>query len=168
MLGADDDAATRGLARSGERRDRRGRGGVLDMAVPAAGQPEQLRGPVQRQTLELRRGGRRPPQERNRVEGRGEQLGEDPRLPGAHREVREEAWALPMRNPGQEDLVEVSEHVRERLAAFGRRRRQTRTDGAGLDLCENRKIADPFEIPRSPVERGGAVFPEAHLRSFWI
>src|SRR5947207_4936964 len=73
-----------------------------------------------------------------------------------------------MRDSGQEDLVEVPQHIRERLAELGRRDREARTDVAGLDLCQDRQLADAIEIPRRPVERGGAVLPEAHFLSFAI
>ena len=47
------------------------------------GQPDQLRDPVADEQLELGRGRRRPPEETDRVQRRGEQLREDPRLGAA-------------------------------------------------------------------------------------
>ena len=164
MFGAHDDVAPGGFPRRRERRQRRGGGGVLDVSVPAAGQAEQLCSPVERQGLELGRRRRCPPQERDRVERRRKQLGQDPGFTGAGREVGEEARALPVRDPGQKDLVEVTQDVGKRLAALGRRRRQARTDIARLDLRQHRQLADTVEVLRRPLERGGAVFPERHRR----
>src|SRR5207244_10379279 len=104
-----------------ERGDRGRRGRVLDVAVPAARKAEELGQPVEGHRLELRRGGRGAPDEGDRVERGGEELGEDARLRGRGREVREEARVLPVRDPGQEELVEVVEHGRERLGMLRRR-----------------------------------------------
>src|SRR5439155_15250209 len=122
------------LARRGERGDRRQGGGVLDVTVPAVRETEELRRPVQRQRLELRRRRRGAPDEGDRVERRRKQFGENARLRCADGEVRQEAWALPVRHARQQDLVEVAKHVGERLASFGRRRRQLRASLARLNL----------------------------------
>ncbi len=168
VLRADDHVPACCLAGRRERGDCRSRRGVLDVTVPASREPEQLRNPVQRHLLELSRRRRGPPEEGDGVEGRGEQLREDPRLRGADREVREEARALPVRDARQQDLVEVAQHVRERLALLRRRDRQGSADVTGLDLCEDGQLADALEIPRRPLERGSAVLAEAHLPSFAI
>ena len=97
-----------------------------------------------------------------------EQLGEDARLRAGVREVGEEARALPVREPRQEDVVEVAEDVRERLRLLGRRRRQPRAQLAGLDLREHREVAHPLEVRRDPLDRRGAVLAEAHFSSFSI
>src|SRR5207249_7755342 len=80
MLRADDDAAAVRLARGGECRDRRDRGAVLDVPVPARWETEELRRPIQRQELELRRRRRGAPEKGDRVQRRRKQLREDARL----------------------------------------------------------------------------------------
>ena len=101
---------------------RRGRGGVLDVPVPAGRQPEQLRDPVADEQLELGRApapcarGSRPGSASPRAARRG-----SPARTPRDREVGEEARALPVRDPGQEDLVEVAQHRVERLRLLGRR-----------------------------------------------
>ena len=169
MLGADDDAGA-GLrcARRSERHHRAGRGRVLDVAVQAVRQPEQLREPVERQLLELLERRRGAPEDADLVQARAEQLGEDAGLRAGVREVGEEARALPVGERGQEDLVEVAEHVRERLGGLGRRRRQARAQLTRLDLREHRELAHALEVGRDPVDCGDAVLAEAHLRSFSI
>ncbi len=89
-----------------------------------SGRPEQLPYPVDRAQLELGRRRRGAPVERHLVQRRGQQLGEDPRLGRGDGEVREEARVLPVRERGDDQLVEVAQHVRERLALLRRRRRQ--------------------------------------------
>jgi hypothetical protein len=122
VLGADDDASVGPRPpRGGERDERGGRRGVLDVPVPAFGEPEQARQPRERDLLELLERRRRPPEDADVVERGDQQLGEDPRLRRTHREVGEEARALPVRDPRHEDLVEIAEHGRERLGPLGRR-----------------------------------------------
>ena len=88
------------------------------MAVQAVRQPEQLREPVESQLLELLQRRRGAPEDPDLVQPRAEQFGEDTGFRASVREVREETGALPVRDRGQEDLVEVAEHVRERLGGL--------------------------------------------------
>ena len=50
--------------------------------------------------------------QRHRVQGRGDQLGQDPRLRCRHREVREEARVLPVRERGNDQVVEIARDLR--------------------------------------------------------
>ena len=125
-----------------------------------SGRPEQLRRPVADQAFELGRGRRRAPQERDRVERGGQQLGEDPRARRRVGEVGEEARVLPVRHARHEHLVEVAQDGGERLALLGRRGRQARADVARLDLGEHRQLADALEVALDPLERGVAVVEE--------
>ena len=167
MLGADDDVAPGDVPGGDQRRQRRSRSGVLDVAVPAFREAEELAHPVDDAELELGRGGRSAPDERNLVQRRRDQLREDARLRRRDREVREEARVLPVRERGQEQLVEVAEHVGERLGLLGRRRRQLRRQLAGRDLREHRQLGHALEVARRPLERGRAVFPEVAQRRFF-
>ena len=106
--------------RDGERRQRPGRRGVLDVTVESRRQAEQLREPVERHLLELLERRRRTPEDPDLVQGGHEQLGQDPRLRSRRREVGEEPRALPVRQSGQEDAVEVVEDRGERLGRVGR------------------------------------------------
>ena len=112
--------------------------------------------------LELGRRRRGAPEDRDLVQRRRDQLGEDPRLRGGDGEVGEEARVLPVRERRDDQLVEVAEDVRERLAGLGRRDRELRRQLARLDLREHRQLVDALEIAGRPVERRGAVLPEAH------
>ena len=94
-----------------------------------------------------------------------EQLREDPRLGAGRREVREVPRALPVGQAGQQDVVEVAQHGRERLARLGRRLGQRGPDRTGLDAREHRELADALEVGGSPVERRRAVVAEAHPSS---
>ena len=128
-----DDTAGPQRPRCRERCDRRRRRRVLDVAVPAARQPEQLREPVQHRQLELGRGRRREPRHRVHVQRRDQELGEDPRLRAGVREPGEEARMVPVRERRQHELVEVAQHRRERLALLRRRVRQLRAEVARRD-----------------------------------
>ena len=90
------------------------------------------------------------------------------RLRPGIREIREEARALPVRDRGHEDLVEIAKDVREGLSALRRARGQPRAQLPRLELGEHREVAQPLEVRRDPVDRGDAVVAEAHFRSFSI
>src|ERR671919_1845368 len=74
-----------------ERGESRRRRRVLDVAVQAVGQAEELTEPVDGKLLKLGRSRRGAPQHRVHVEGGGEELREDARLGPGDGEVREEA-----------------------------------------------------------------------------
>ncbi len=167
VLGADDDAGVRPrLPRRGERGDRRGGRGVLDVPVPVRGQAEQLREPAQRHLLELLQRRRRAPEEADLVQRRRQQLREDARRRRAVREVREEARALPVRDRGHEHVVEVAQDIREGLALLGRGGREAGAQRAGLDLGEHRQLADPLQVRRGPLQRVRAVASQVDGRLF--
>lgn len=138
------------------------------MPVPAPGKTEQLREPVEDVQLELGRHGRRPPEEGDLVERSRYQLRENRRLRAGDTEVGEVARVLPVRNAGQEDLVEIAQDVRERLSALGRRWRESRADVTRLHLREHRILADTLEVACDPLAHSRRIAPEvAHrLRSF--
>ena len=158
VLGADDGprVGSRGAGRR-ERDERARRGGVLDVAVQPGRKPEELREPVERHLLELLQRGRRAPEDPDLVEARDQELGEDAGLGAGGREVREEARALPVRDPGHEHVVEVAENSGERLGLVRRRSGQRGPHRARLDLREHGPLAHALEVGRDPVERRGAV-----------
>ena len=73
-----------------------------------------------------------------------------------------------MRRSREEDLIEIAQHVGERLALLRWRRGQAAADVARLDLREHGEVADLLEVARRPFECGGSVLPERHFRSFSI
>ena len=73
-----------------------------------------------------------------------------------------------MSDPRQQDLVEVPQNSGERLPLLRRGRRQTAANVPRLDLREHGKVSDTVEITRRPIECGGSVLTERHLRSFSI
>ncbi len=125
--------------------------------MPAGREPEQLCEPREGDLLELLQRRGRPPENPHVVEAGDEQLGEDRGLGGARGEVREEARALPVREAGQQHVVEVAEDVRERLALLRGVRRKRGADVAGLDLREHRELPDALQVALEPLERGRAV-----------
>ena len=158
MLGAEHDTPARAQrARDRERREHTRRGRVLDVPVEVRGQAEELREPVERHLLELLQRRRRAPEDPDLVEPGDQELGEDTGLRCGRREVREEARALPVRQPRQEHVVEVAEHRRERLGLVRRRRRERCANVSGLDLGENGKLAHALEVGRDPLDRSGTV-----------
>ncbi len=60
-----------------------------------------------------------------------------------------------MREPREDQLVEIAQHRLERLAVLRRRLRQPRAHLAGLDARADRELADTLQVGVGP--RGGAV-----------
>src|SRR5512132_76449 len=168
VLRAEHHPAREGLPGRGQRRERRGRGRILDVAVPLAREPEQLSQPVHRHQLELGGRRRRGPEDLRHVQRRCEQLREDARLRARRREIGEETRMLPMRYPRQQHLVEVAEHRRERLAGLRRKLRQRAPDLAGFHLRQYRQLTHPFEVRGRPLERLRAVVAKTQPSSFLI
>ena len=151
----------------GERDERARRRRVLDLPAKPSGEPEQLREPVERHLLELlqRRGG--PPEDPELVQPGDQDLGEDRGLRARHREVREPARVLRVRQPGQEHAVEVASTAANGSGSSGGDAGKRGADLTRLDLGEHRELANPLEIGRDPVDGERAVVPElAHVRSF--
>ena len=71
---------------------------------------------------------------------------------------------LPVGDPGQEDLVEVAQHGRERLGLLGRAVGQRGADLARLDLGEHGQLADALEVVRGPLDGGVAVGAQVRQR----
>ena len=168
VLGAEHDAAGVRLPGGRQCRERRGRRRVFDVPVPLAREPEQLREPVHRHDLELRRGRRGPPEDLRYVQRRGEELRQDPRLRARRREVGEEARMLPVGDARQQHLIEVSQHRRKRLACLRRCLRQRPPDLAGLHLRQHRQLVHPLEVRGRPLQRRRAVVAETHPSNFLI
>jgi len=168
VLRAEHDPAGERLSGGRQGCERRGRGRVLDVAVPLPRQSQQLCEPVHRHDLELGRGRRGPPENLGHVEGRRQKLGQDPRLRPRRREVGEEPGMLPVGDPRQQDLVEVAEHGREGLAHLGRRLREGLSDLPGLDLGQHRQFTYALEVGRRPLERRRTIVAKAHPSSFLI
>ena len=151
----------RSVARGGERDERARRRRVLDVAVQPVRKAEELREPVERHLLELLERGRRAPEDPDLVQTGGEQLGEDRRLGARRREVREEARALPVREPGQEHRVEIVEDRAERLRLVRRRRGERGADRRPGSTCASTgQLAHALEVGRDPLERERAVVAE--------
>ena len=119
--------------------------------------------PVEGAQLELGRRGRGAPEDRDLVQRRREQLGEDRRLRRASiGEVGEEARVLPVRERRAIRLVEVAEDVGERLAVLRRRRRAAAARSSPGSTCASTGSSPtPLEVARRPVDRRVAVLAEA-------
>ncbi len=138
----DDRPIGRELACRREADERRRRGRVLDMSVPTGREAEQVGYPVEDDALQLGRRRRRAPEDRVLVDRRCEQLREDRGLGARDREVAEEPRRLPVGHRREQDLVEIAENGRERLATIGCASGQLRAHPAGLDLGEHRQLVD--------------------------
>ncbi len=139
------------------------------MAVHRVRKAEQLAQPVECHLLELLQRRRRSPEDADLVETCDQKLGQDAGLCRRGREVREVPWALPVRDPGHQDVVEIAQDGGKRLRLVGWRGRQGSSHGAGLDPRQHGVIADALEVPRHPLECRRAVFTErAHPRALAI
>ncbi len=123
-------------------------------------QAEQLPQPVEGHLLELLQGRRGAPEDPYLVEPCDQELGEDSGLGGGRREVGEVARALPVRDPGHQDLVQVAKHGGKRLGLVGRRIGQRGPDRTRLDPRQDRVLAHVLEIACDPVECGSTVVAE--------
>ena len=141
------------------------------MAAKLLREADELAQPVDRQLLELLQRGRGAPEDPDLVEPRDEQLREHARAPSpVVAKYAKKRGLCQCVSPGKQDRVEIGEDARERLGLVRRRRGKRRADLAGLDLRQHRKVADPVEVRRDPVERERAVLAEAlaHFLSFAI
>ena len=132
-------AAPAGPVQGGQGGDQGRRGGrVLDDATTGAGgaeprrQVHQLDQPVQHHRFQLGAGRVGGPEHALDAEARADQVGQHAGAAGVGREVAEEAGVLPVGDPGHDDLVQVGQHRRDRLAVRGRGGRQGGGDRAGL------------------------------------
>jgi hypothetical protein len=73
-----------------------------------------------------------------------------------------------VRDARQENLVEIAQHVRERLSSLRWGGRQATADLTRLDLREHREVSDALEVTRRPFECSGSVLSKRHFRSFSI
>ena len=161
-----DRAGARALARGEQRGERAARSGVLD--DPAArrgraepvGQPQQVDQPVEHMGLELGARGARCPQHALHTEPRGQQVAEDRRARGIRGKVRKEVRRLPVGEAGDDDLVNVAQHVGERLTVLGCRAGQPPADGAGLRAREHRIALDLLHVARNTLDERVPASPE--------
>ena len=71
-----------------------------------------------------------------------------------------------MSDAGQEDPVEVAQHIGEWLGLVRGAGGQTRPDVAGGDLGQHWQLADPLQVVRRPVDGGVPVATKiAHARA---
>ena len=147
----------RAVQRGQDGGERRGRGGVLDdapaQAVPGerVRQAERLAELVEDDLLELGRGRAGRPEHPLGADAAGEQVAQHAGGGGVRREVREEARVLPVREAGDEVLVQVRQHGLERLRLLRQRRRQRRRHVARLHLGEHGQVVDGLPVVRDPV-----------------
>jgi hypothetical protein len=68
-----------------------------------------------------------------------------------------------VRDPGQDQRVEVSQHRLERLRVLGRLGREPRTDVTGPHASEHGSVADRLQVAGHPLERRLPVVAEGHI-----
>ena len=151
-------AGARALARGDERGQRAARRTVLNDAAAgraraeALRQPEQVDQPVEHVGLELGAGGARRPEHALHPKPGGEKIAEDRGAGGIGREERIEVGRLPVREAGNDDLLDIAQNVLEGLALLGRSHRQARADRSGLRLAEHRVALDLFHVAGDPLD----------------
>ena len=142
------------LARADQRDERRRRGGVLDHARPARGQPEHLAPPVEAHLFEL--GQRRTclPVEPELPQARAHQVAEHGRRQTVRREVAVKARILPVRAGRQDQLIEIAADGGEILGFLRWRRWQCVAQRTGSVARHHRKFLarDALAIVRDPVD----------------
>jgi hypothetical protein len=108
------------FARGGERGEPADRGRIVDDAVQAAIESEQIAQPREHDVFEFGRGGRRAPEHRVDVERGNQRLGDHGDRARADCEIREKARVVPVGDAGQNEALEIVEDRIEGLAFFGR------------------------------------------------
>ena len=123
---------------------------VLDPV--ALRQSQQVDQPVEHVGLELgARRARRPDHALHPEPGR-EQIAQDRGAGGVGREVGVEVGRLPMGEAGEDDLVDVAQHVGEGLALLRRGARQARADRSRLRLGEHGVLLHLFHVTGNPLD----------------
>ena len=110
--------------------------------------------------LEFGRGGGGGPQHPLHAEAGREQIAEDGRAARVRLEVGEERRMLPVRDPGEHDVVHVAEYASKGSPPLGGSARQCRANRARLRLRQHRERLDPLEIVGDPVDRLASVLAE--------
>jgi len=110
---------------------------VVDHPLERLGHPEKLPEPPERDLLQLGRRRGRTPEHRLDVERSGEELGEHAGSAAGDREIGKEPGVVPVRDPREDDALEVGEDAVERLAPVGRGVRQRAPDVAGAAAGED-------------------------------
>ena len=141
------------LARADQRDHRAGRRRVLDDAAPRVGEPDQLAHPVDHDLFELGQRRARLPGEAERAEPRAEIVAEHGGQLAVGGEIAEEFWRLPVRKPGDDQLVEIAEDGVERFRLQRRLFRQRRPQRAGRVGRHDRPLGDGAAIIRDPVDQ---------------
>src|SRR5206468_12908638 len=83
--------------------------------------------------------------------------------------IREEAWMVPMRYSGNDDLVQVPQHQFHGLRIVWRQWGKLFADIARLDLRQHGKTIRISEIVRDPIHEAVSPLPELvrrHIRRF--
>ncbi len=77
---------------------------------------------------------------------------------------------VPVRQAGDDQLVEVTQHRLERLTLLGRRVRQSRANVAGRDARRDGQVGHSLQVRVRPVRREIEIVAERHrfFFSFWI
>ena len=126
----------------------------------AIGKAEELAEPVDDDPLELGRRRRRRPQHPLDPEAGAEQFAEDRRTGGIGREVGKEPRMLPVRQPRNDDSLEIAEHRRERLRRLWRRGGKPGRDLPRLDVGKHALSRQRRPVVGDPVHDRAAFFAE--------
>ena len=122
-------------------------------AVKGARQVEEIDHPVEDAGLELGAGRAGGPHHPLYRQPRRSELAEDRRPRIVARKEGEEVGRLPVRDAGQDDLVEVADDVLERLAGLRSALRQGRRYLAGLHLGQDRQRLHPLLVVGDPIDQ---------------
>src|SRR5579864_9761674 len=163
---------------AGEQGAERGTGGgVLDDTSAGAsgkkffGEAKHGYEPIEDMGFEFGGGGAGGPEHALDAESRGEQIAEDGRPGGVAREVGEKVGRLPVRDAGEDEVLDVAEDRVEGLALLRPSRRQLGAELAGLRLGEDGEGFDFAVVVGDPVDDGVAVTAElagGHVEGFFV
>ena len=134
------------------------RSGIVDDPEPSTRQPEALGQPGERLFLDLRCGGRCPPEHTVHVEGRGEELTQDAGARSGDGEVGEESRMVPVGDARENRVaVLIEEHGHGSRLSFRPQRTRNVTRVGGR---EHRNVANPVEVTDDLVDHRVAVAPK--------
>ena len=119
--------------------------------VQSGAQPDHLAQPVHDDLFDLGRGRARLPAHPLRAEPGGHEIGEDRRVARVRREVGEERRVVPVRDPGQDQLIEPRQRRRQLAPRARRLRREARPDLPRPHRAPHRQALDPLPVRRHPL-----------------
>ena len=128
--------------------------------LPGLRNPGEVHEPVEHVRFDLRGGGGGGPHHPLGAEPRGRELAENRRGRRLAGEVREPARMLPVGQARDDDVVEITQQIGERLSSRRSMVREFRSDAARCDLLDHGTVLEARQVVGDPVDELVAVLPE--------